>query len=267
MKILLTNDDGVTCQGIQVISGMLSEKGWLGAVVAPDRERSGAGHSITVDRPLRIHPLDPGMFPSEKPAYSCDGTPTDCVAIGLDALFPTADFVVSGVNQGPNISDDVTYSGTVCAAMEGILMGRPAIAVSLCLDGNDRFKHNITAALAAMAVLSEVEKNPLPPDVLLNVNVPNELIKNIKGFRITKRGKRKFKNKIACLKDPRGNDSYWIAGEAAEEHEEGTDVTAVSEGYVSVTPIKMDMTDYSMFDDMSSRNLGEKFARNLNLAL
>ncbi|MDR1137603.1 MAG: 5'/3'-nucleotidase SurE, partial [Synergistaceae bacterium] len=192
MKILLTNDDGIISQGIQIISRMLADKGWLAAVVAPDRERSGMGHAITVDRPIHAHPLDPGMFSAEVPAYSCDGTPTDCVTIGLDMLFPSADCVVSGINQGPNLSDDVTYSGTVCAAMEGVILKRQSIAVSLCSKPGDSFKHNMTAALAAMAILEYVEKNPLPLGVLLNVNVPNELIKNIKGFKLTQRGKREY---------------------------------------------------------------------------
>ncbi|MDR1965942.1 MAG: 5'/3'-nucleotidase SurE [Synergistaceae bacterium] len=266
MKILLTNDDGVVSQGIQIISRILAEKGWLSAVVAPDRERSGMGHAITVDRPLRVRPLDPGMFAPGVSAYSCDGTPTDCVAIGLDALFPGADFVVSGINQGPNLSDDVTYSGTVGAAMEGLVMGRQAVAVSLASASRDRFKHNTTAALAATIVLEHVKENPLPENVLLNINVPNELMKNIKGFKITKMGHRKYVDKIACLKDPHGNDTYWIAGRVDDTREQGSDVTAVSDGYVSVTPVRMDMTDYAMLDEMRSQGLGEKFSEMLNVA-
>ena len=265
MKILLTNDDGVISQGIQIISRMLADKGWLAAVVAPDRERSGMGHAITVEHPLHVHPLDPGMFSAEVPAYSCDGTPTDCVTIGLSMLFPSADCVVSGINQGPNMGDDVTYSGTVCAAMEGVILKRQSVAVSLCSKSGDSFKHNMTAALAAMAVLEHVEKNPLPPGVLLNVKVPNELIKNIKGFKLTQRGKREYINKITCVKDPRGNDSYWVAGEISDERNEGTDVTAVNDGYVSVTPISMDMTDYDLLVDMRSGSLDKKFDKFLNI--
>jgi 5'-nucleotidase len=266
MKILLTNDDGVISQGIHIISRMLAEKSWLAAVVAPDRERSGMGHSITIDRPIHAHPLDPGMFSAGVPAYSCDGTPTDCVTIGLDMLFPSANWVVSGINQGPNLSDDVTYSGTVCAAMEGVILGRPAIAVSLCCRRGDNFKHNMTAALAAMTILEHVGKKPLPPGILLNVNVPNELIKNIKGFKLTQRGKREYRGKITSMKDPHGTDSYWIAGEASDEHCEGTDVTAVRDGYVSVTPISMDMTDYDMLVEMRSEELEKKFDKSLNIA-
>jgi 5'-nucleotidase len=244
---------------------MLADKGWLAAVVAPDRERSGMGHAITVDRPVHVHPLDPGVFSAGAPAYSCDGTPTDCVTIGLDVLFPSADCVVSGINQGPNMSDDVTYSGTVCAAMEGVILKRGAVAVSLCSKPGDSFKHNTTAALAAMAVLEHVEKNPLPPGVLLNVNVPNELIKNIKGFKLTRRGKREYVGKITCMKDPHGNDGYWVGGEISDERLEGTDVTAVNDGYVSVTPINLDMTDYALLEEMRSRSLDQKFDKSLNI--
>jgi 5'-nucleotidase len=265
MKILLTNDDGVISQGIQTISRMLTDKGWLAVVVAPDRERSGAGHSLTVDRPVRAHPLDPGMFAPDIPAYSCDGTPSDCVTIGLDMLCPGADFVVSGINQGPNMSDDVTCSGTVCAAMEGVTLGRPSVAVSLNLTHEDRFRHNTTAALCAMAVLEYTEANPLPPDVLLNVNVPNDLIKKIKGFKITKRGRRRYVDKITRMKDPNGADAYWIAGKSEDVHEEGTDVTAVTDGYVSVTPIRMDMTDYDLLDKLRSADAASALAKTLNL--
>jgi 5'-nucleotidase len=244
---------------------MLNEKGWLAAVVAPDRERSGNGHAVTVDRPVRVHPLDPGMFAPGIPAYSCDGTPSDCVTIGLEVLASFADCVVSGINQGPNLADDVTLSGTVSAAMEGVMMGRPAIAVSLCVKPGDSFKHNTTAALAAMAVIEHIVKNPLPKDVMLNVNVPNELIKNLKGFKITQRGSRKYVDRITCVRDPYGNDVYWIAGKAREMSEEGTDVTAVNEGYVSVSPLHLDMTQYDLMVEMRSLDLDKKLAKSLNL--
>jgi 5'-nucleotidase len=265
MKILLTNDDGVISQGIQMISRMLSEKGWLSAVVGPDRERSGSGHSITVDRPVRVRPLDPGIFAPEIPAYSCDGTPTDCVAVGLSSLFPSADCVVSGINQGPNMSDDVTYSGTVCAAMEGLMCGRQAVAVSLCVKTGDSFRHNMTAALVAMTVLEYIEKNPLPAGVMLNVNVPNLLIKNVKGVRITHRGKRTSKSGAITMKDPRGGDIYWITGGTEDEYEEGGDTGAVNDGYVSVTPIQLDMTHYDLLVEMRSGDIDSKLTGALKL--
>jgi 5'-nucleotidase len=265
MKILLTNDDGVISQGIQIISRILADKGWLAAVVAPDRERSGMGHAITVDRPIHVRTLEPGMFSAGVTAYCCDGTPTDCVTVGLDMLFRSADCVVSGINQGPNMSDDVTYSGTVCAAMEGVILKRQSVAVSLCIKPGDSFKHNMTAALSAMAVLEHVGENPLPPGVLLNVNVPNVLVKDIKGFKLTQRGKREYIDKVKYMKDPHGNDSYWIVGEISDERREGTDVTAVNDGYVSVTPISMDMTDYDLLVEMRSGALDKKFDKSLNI--
>ncbi|MCL2684386.1 MAG: 5'/3'-nucleotidase SurE [Synergistaceae bacterium] len=265
MKILLTNDDGVISQGIRTLSKMLNEKGWLESVIAPDRERSGIGHAVTVDRPVRVRPLDPGMFASSVPAFSCDGTPSDCVTIGLEALCPSADFVVSGINEGPNLADDVTISGTVSAALEGVMSGHPAIAVSLCVKRGENFKHNTTAALAAMAIIGFVEQNPLPSGVMLNVNVPNDLIRNIKGFRITHRGIRKYVNKVTSLKTPFGGDAYWIAGKPQDEMEDGTDVTAVNEGYISVTPLQLDLTQYDLLREMRSREIDIILARSLNM--
>jgi 5'-nucleotidase len=265
LKVLLTNDDGVISAGIQIISRLLADKGWLLSVVAPDRERSGSGHSITSGVPVRVHPLDPGMFAPGVAAYSCDGTPTDCVTLGLDLLFPAADFVVSGINQGPNMGDDVTYSGTVCAAMESVILGRPAVAVSLCCTPQDRFRHNMTAALSAMAVLEYAERTGLPEGTLLNVNVPNELIKKIKGFRLTKRGQRRYIDKFKHIKDPHGKDCYWIGGRLEDADEDGSDVTAVKEGFVSVTPISMDMTHYGLLEEMRGKGVDSALAKSLNL--
>lgn len=252
MKILLTNDDGVISAGIQTLAKILADKGKLAAVVAPDRERSGMGHAITVTKPVRVHLMERGVFPESAPAYSCDGTPTDCVTIGLDLLFPHVDFVVSGINQGPNLGDDVTYSGTVCAAMEGVILGRPSLAVSLACEPTDSAKHNTTAAVATMAVLGYLETHPLPEGILLNVNVPNKPLAEIKGFKLTRRGIRRYTEKFTCMKDPHGKDCYWIAGKIEDVLEEGTDVTAVAQGYISVTPIHMDMTEYSMLESMNA---------------
>lgn len=258
LKVLLTNDDGVISTGIQTMAKLLSYKNRLSIVIAPDRERSGMGHAMTVSRPVRIHPLDPGLFSQDVPAYSCDGTPTDCVSIGLELLFPNADFVVSGINQGPNLGDDVTYSGTVCAAMEGVILRRPSIAVSLCCGPDDSVRHNMSAAIVTMAVLDYLEETKLPEDVLLNINVPNEPIKKIGGFRLTRRGIRRYADKFTYLKDPHGKDCYWIAGRIDDEHEEGSDVSAVRDGYVSVTPIGMDMTHYGLLSEMKTSGVEER---------
>lgn len=248
MKVILTNDDGVISEGIRTMSRMLSEKELLGAVIAPDRERSGSGHSMTVGWPVRITPLAPGFFAADVTAYACDGTPTDCINLGLDLLFPDMDLTVAGINQGPNLGDDVTYSGTVCAALESVILGKPAIAVSLVCEHGDHgegFRHNTTAAIAAMAVIEWIEDHPLPAGTLLNINVPNVLLPALKGFKITKRGVRRYRDKFTKIKDPSGRDCYWIAGHPEDEHDEGTDIAAVSAGYVSVTPMHIDMTDYA----------------------
>lgn len=266
MKILLTNDDGVLSTGIRIMSRPLADRGWLTAVVAPDRERSGMGHAITVGTPVRVHALDPGTFAPEVAAYACDGTPTDCVTIGLDMLFQQADFVVSGINQGPNMGDDLTYSGTVSAAMEGVILGRPAVAVSLACKPKDAHKHNMTAALAAMSVLSYIEKKGLPENTLLNVNVPNVLLKDLKGFKLTQRGIRKYRDKFTPMKDPHGKDCYWIAGRIEDESIEGTDVTAVAEGYVSVTPVQIDLTNYPLLDAMRADNAAKQLDEGLKIA-
>lgn len=256
MRILLTNDDGVISSGIQALAKLLADEGELAAVVAPDRERSGMGHAITVTKPVRVQAMDRGAFPDGSQAYSCDGTPTDCVTIGLDVLFPDADFVVSGINQGPNLGDDVTYSGTVCAAMEGVILGRPSLAVSLACRPADGAKHNETAAAATAAVLRYLKTHPLEEGVLLNMNVPNKPPEEIKGFMLTRRGIRRYTEKFTCMKDPHGKDYYWIAGKIEDVLEEGTDVTAVAQGYISLTPVHMDMTQYELLESMRSSGAG-----------
>ncbi|MDR3353797.1 MAG: 5'/3'-nucleotidase SurE [Synergistaceae bacterium] len=254
MKVLLTNDDGVASDGIHTMSKYLAGRGWLLAVVAPDRERSGVGHAITAGTHVRARPLDDaGSFAPGVAVYSCDGTPTDCVVVGLDLLFPDAGFVVSGINQGANMGDDVTYSGTVCAAMEGVILGRQSVAVSLCCGARDGLRHNMTAAMSAMAVLEYVERTGLPKDTLLNVNVPNEHIKKIKGFKLTKRGWRRYVDKLEHVSGPGGEVRCLIGGRTEDIDEEGSDVTAVRDGYVSITPVCLDMTHYGLLDEMRDK--------------
>lgn len=258
MKILLTNDDGVVSTGIQVLARTLTDMDLLGGVLAPDRERSGTGHAITVGFPLRVFPLDPGMFSPTVSAYSCDGTPTDCVNLGLDLLFPHTDLVVSGINQGPNLGEDVTYSGTVCAAMEGAVLGRPAMAVSLCCSSSHDIRHNTTAALATMALLKVLEDAPLPEGTFLNVNVPNVLVPGIKGFKLTRLGKRRYHDKFTKMKDPTGRDCYWIGGKTEDSPVEGTDIAAIAEGYISVTPLHVDMTDHGFLGELKDAGFVDK---------
>lgn len=265
MKVMLTNDDGVVSEGIRTMSRMLSEKDLLAAVIAPDRERSGSGHSITVGWPVRITPLAPGFFASNVTAYACDGTPSDCTNLGIDLLFPNVDLVVSGINQGPNLGDDVTYSGTVCAALESVILGKPAIAVSLVCDAGAGFRHNTTAAIAAMAVIEWIEEHPLPAGTFLNINVPNVLLPALKGFKLTRRGVRRYSDKFTKIKDPSGKDCYWISGHAEDELEDGTDNAAVAAGYVSVTPMHVDMTDHSFLSAAMSDGAEGQLNTKINL--
>lgn len=256
----MTNDDGVLSPGIRTLAAALAARGWLEAVVAPDRERSGMGHAITVDRPLRAKPLADAPYPQDIPVLACDGTPTDCVSLGADLLYPAADCVVSGINQGPNLGDDVTYSGTVCAAMEGVLLDRPSVAVSLCLEDGETIRHNETAARAALAVLELLPLDRKKP-ALWNVNVPNLPPEKLKGFRVTRMGERRYTDKFTATRDPRGNDCYWISGKIRDCMGEGADVTAVAAGYVAVTPITLDMTDYSCLNAMREETAQERFEK------
>src|SRR5574337_383805 len=223
--ILVTNDDGVYSPGIQTLAKRLRELDTV-VIVAPDRERSAAGHSMTLHRPLLIEEVREGM-------YSVNGTPTDCVNIAVKGLLKeTPRLVVSGINKGPNLGDDVTYSGTVAAAIEGILLGIPSIAVSVAARENFRFAE---AAEVAFSTAVRALEQGLEPGTLLNINVPNLSIAEIKGTRITRLGKRVYHQMTVERVDPRGKKYYWIGGgEPDWEREEGTDLDAVDRGMVSI---------------------------------
>lgn len=237
MLILVTNDDGIRSQGILVLARALKRVGEV-YVVAPDRERTAAGHSLTLHKPLRIEAQGPRMF-------AISGTPTDCVNLAVNQILPRRpDLVVSGINKGGNLGDDVTYSGTVSAAMEGTLLGIPSIAVSQL--GEERF-HFQTAARFAVRLARWVHRFGLPTDTLLNVNVPDLPPEEVKGLRVTCLGKRMFdSNSIIEKKDPRGKTYYWIGGNrVAWESRKDTDQEAVEKGMVSVTPVHLDLTNYA----------------------
>lgn len=242
MKILLINDDGVYSIGIQTLAKSLTEAGHNVLLVAPDRERSGCGHAMTMDRPVHIRNVDRLFLSADFTAKACDGTPTDCVIMAIDAMKFQPDMVISGINQGPNLGDDLTYSGTVCAAMEGVLFGYPSIAVSLVMSSKDKELHNDTAAATLMALLDWTKDSPIPEGVLYNVNVPNAPIPEIKGVMVTRKGVRRYVDKIRTVKTPSGGEAYWIGGNIEDDMSEGTDVWAVANNYVSVTPIHMEMT-------------------------
>ena len=228
--LLLTNDDGVHASGLQALAEALAELGDA-YVLAPEREQSACGHALTLHRPLRVARLGERRF-------AVNGTPSDCVNLGVLGFLPERPvLVVAGVNHGSNLGDDVTYSGTVSAAMEGTLLGVPSIAVSLAEGGDFA-----GAARVARQVAARVLVEGLPRKTLLNVNVPAG---TPRGIRVTRLGHRVYSEKIVEQSDPRGRTHYWIgAGEATWEDLEGTDMGALHEGYVSVTPLHLDLTNH-----------------------
>ena len=235
--ILVSNDDGVRSEGIGALAEALKDLGTV-YVVAPDRERSAASHSLSLTHPLRVEKVSPRV-------YSVDGTPTDCVNLGVNGILrgKKIDLLVSGINKGANLGDDITYSGTVSAAMEGTLLGIPSIAVSLVTRTRFRFD---TAAAMAVDVARKVLKRGLPDDTLLNVNVPNAAREEIKGVRVTRMGKRVYGDLIVEKRDPRGKKYYWIGGDNLNSEDvPGSDLEAIEEGFISVTPIHLDLTNYA----------------------
>lgn len=253
MRLLLTNDDGVHAPGLLALREAL-EEGNTVEVVAPDRQRSGTGHAITVDQPLRV--IRTGMAGGELGAYAVNGTPSDCVKVGLEAILPwVPDFVVSGINQGPNLGTDVLYSGTVSAALEGAIHGIPALAVSLVSwERTDVFRW---AARVARVILQEAEKRELPGGSLLNVNVPAETSETVPSVRFTGLGVRRYVNACEGRIDPWGRTYYWLTGDVVDEGAEDpyTDIGAVGRGLVSVTPLQFDLTDYQLLEKMRGTNL------------
>ncbi|HET6725786.1 MAG TPA: 5'/3'-nucleotidase SurE [Gammaproteobacteria bacterium] len=233
MKILLSNDDGCQAAGLLCLRDELAQLGGV-TVVAPDRNRSGASNSLTLEAPLRVHQHEEGV-------YCVDGTPTDCVHLAITGLLDEEpDIVVSGINSGPNLGDDVLYSGTVAAAMEGRFLGLPAIAVSMA---GDHPEHYSTAAKIVRRLVTMLARGHLSPDTILNVNVPDRPEAGLAGIVATRLGHRHRAEPVVRAEDPRGRPIYWV-GEvgAAEDNGPGTDFAAVSAGYVSVTPLKVDLT-------------------------
>lgn len=235
LHILLTNDDGFRATGIQRLREALASLGKV-MVVAPEREQSAAGHALTLTSPLRINWVD-------EDTISVDGTPTDCVLLAMRGLLERKpDLLVSGLNHGPNLGDDVTYSGTVAAAFEGTLLGLPSVAISVAAWQNCDFDG---AAIFAPKIARLVLRNGLPNGTLLNVNVPSLPSEQIKGVRVTKLGKRLYRDAVVKKTDPRGRDYYWIGGKAPVWFPgEETDFEAVEQGMISVTPLHLDLTDY-----------------------
>lgn len=237
MKILLSNDDGYQSPGIRCLAQALGSLGQVD-VVAPERDRSGASNSLTLDLPLRPRTADNGFI-------YVDGTPTDCVHLAITGLLEEEpDIVVSGINAGANLGDDVIYSGTVAAAMEGRFLGLPAIAVSLVSDGSD---HYDTAARVVMALIADMESSPMSADTILNINVPDVPLSHLKGLQVTRLGQRHKAEPVIRSVDPRGQSIYWVGPPGGEQDAgRGTDFHAVRAGYASITPLQVDLTRHRL---------------------
>ena len=246
MHILVTNDDGVWAPGILALAQEMRKLGRV-TVFAPDHNWSVSGHVKTLDRPLRVRET---LLADNSAAFTSDGAPSDCVALALLGLIDPTDLVISGINPNANISHDVTYSGTVTAAMEAVISNVRGIAVSLnSPDGPKEGLDYSTAAIVARRVVEQVVQNGLPDGVVLNVNVPYLTEPDLKGYMITRQGLRVYRDALDQRLDPRGRPYYWIGGEAPTGiAEEGTDVGALSEGYVSITPLQLDLTHDKAMD-------------------
>ena len=249
MNLLISNDDGIFALGIRTLANTLAEAGHTVTVVCPDRERSATGHGLTLHDPIRAEVVESIFHPSIK-AWACSGTPSDCVKLALGALLDRPpDFVLSGINHGSNIGTDVLYSGTVSAAMEGVIEGIPSIAMSLTSFTSHNFQ---PAATFAKKLLAYLEKQPLPEPMLLNVNVPPVKAEELAGVAITRQGIRRYFDTFQKRVDPRGKTYYWLAGEALEEVEQPehlhlppeleTDVQAIRKNYITVTPLQYNLT-------------------------
>jgi len=236
MKILLSNDDGYQAPGLQALADALCTIGDI-VVVAPDQDRSGASNSLTLVNPLRARTMENGFI-------RVDGTPTDCVHLAITGLLEVEpDLVVSGVNAGPNMGDDVLYSGTVAAATEGRFLGLPAIAVSMNSHEPEHFE---TGARVALELVQRLVREPLAENVILNVNVPDLPYDDLRGLRSTRLGHRHKAEPVVKSVDPRGRPIYWVGPAGAEQDAgPGTDFYTVREGFVSVTPLQVDLTRHS----------------------
>ena len=243
MRILLSNDDGYQAPGLKALAEGLTAIATI-TVVAPERNRSGASNSLTLDRPLRANTLDNGFV-------SVDGTPTDCVHLAITGLLEDEpDMVVAGINDGANMGDDVLYSGTVAAATEGRFLGFPAMAVSMASHAPKYFD---TAARVAKEMVERIRLHPLSADTILNVNVPDIPYDELKGYQATRLGHRHKAEPVVKATDPRGHLIYWVGPAGAEQDAgPGTDFNAIREGYVSVTPLKIDLTRHDLLPEMQS---------------
>ncbi len=242
IRILLSNDDGVHAEGIRTLANVLQDIAEV-IIVAPDRNRSGASNSLTLEQPLRVTQIEPNV-------YSVQGTPTDCVHFALNELLKDnlPDLVLSGVNHGANLGDDVLYSGTVAAAMEGHFLGVQSLAFSLV--GKRHF--HVAAKIAKQIVMQHLRR-PIPTNRLLNINIPDLEEGSMQGTRVTRLGARHHAEAMIKQKDPRGHDIYWLGPPGKEQDAgEGTDFFAIEKGYVSVTPLQVDLTAHESLRSMDN---------------
>ena len=240
MRILLSNDDGIAADGLAVlekIARAISDDVW---VVAPETEQSGAGHSLTLHTPVRVRKISPKR-------YAVAGTPTDCVLLAVKEIIPAKqkfDLLLSGVNRGSNVGDDVTYSGTIAAAMEGSILGVPSVALSLLYDDAEKIHWN-TAEKCAPAIIKKLLAKKWPRDTLINLNFPNKPVSKVRGTKVCAQGKRMVNVQLSERVDPKGRPYFWLGGERDNTPEKpNVDVDFLQQGYITITPIGMDMTDY-----------------------
>jgi len=246
-NILITNDDGYGAEGLKALEESLGELGTVW-VIAPDREQSGQGHALTLNDPLRFHKRGPRHF-------IVQGTPTDCVYLGIHAILKAEEkprLVVSGINRGFNLGDDITYSGTVAAAFEGTLMSLPSFAISQEIGADVPIDFGAAGRFARI-LAGEILERGMPPDTLFNVNVPR---RGPRGVRVTHQGRRIYPGGVIERVDPKGRTYYWIGGQSADwEDDPKSDFAALAEGFVSVAPLQLDLTNYKVMDQLRSWSL------------
>ena len=261
LNLLISNDDGIFALGVRTLANTLAQAGHQVTVVCPDRERSATGHGLTLHRPIRAEIVD-SIFHPQVTAWSCSGTPSDCVKFALSAVLDTRpDFVLSGINQGSNLGTDILYSGTVSAAMEGSIEGITSIAISLASFTSKEFQ---TAANFANSLITRLANKPLVEATLLNVNVPSVKPEEIAGVALTRQGLRRYIENFQKRFDPRGKSYYWLAGEVIKEIEQPehlhlsfeipTDVQAIRDNYITITPLQYNLTDVRSVEYLYNRD-------------
>lgn len=251
MKLLLTNDDGVHATGLRALQEAVAPLGVV-HIVAPDRARSGVSHAVTLHKPLRVEEV---VLPSGGRALATNGTPADCVIIGCRPEFGgPPDMVLAGINDGPNLGEDITYSGTVSAAMEACLLGYPAAAISVA---GHRVRDFTVAARLIAALVPHILEHGLPPDTFLNINVPDCPLDDVRGIEVTHQSARRYQGALERRIDPRGFEYFWIGGAVTEGAQPvGSDAHAVAHQRVSVTPVHLDFTQYRLLEEMQGWGLG-----------